>query len=238
LNVKTASHDTLLYVDEDFVASWDLEDKPLIQKRYYRNISRIDQMLRSEPRNSKRRLQLKELRDRLVEQFRERLRRRYNDQTVYDFDMKNRHFEPQDVGYRYDRVLNSGMALIWEIVAGETGVPDWHFAAGTGTNDTYPDTTGLQAEVIRVAMKNADTGYFVGSGTVLNASGFISESIGTFDINEVGAVDNDGSTANDANVTMADTFLFRSVFPSGDVVTHNSGTNFTTCVHAVYTKSV
>lgn len=193
--------------------------------------------MKKERSYSDRYFQLKELKDTLVLEFKLRLFRRYNDQTVYDFNMKNHHFEPQDVGYKYDRMLNDGMQRMFENMTGENAIIFSHFAAGDGDSDTFPNTKSLDHEVIRVKMVNADTGFFTASGTTLNASGFISESIPTFQVKEVGATDN-GSESQDDAAGGVDTFLFRSVFPSTDIVTHTFGTNFTTCVHAIYAKSV
>lgn len=231
------TRDELELADESFAASWDLEDKDYVSKRYYRNIHDAISLLKSERFGSARYIQLKELKNALVSEFRTRLHRRYNDQTVYDFNMKNRYFEPQKVGYKYDRMLNDGMQLMFETLTSETGTREWHFAAGDGSSDTFPNTKGLDHEIIRVKMVESDTGFFTASGTTLNASGFISEAIETFPVKEVGAVDSDGSALDDA-AAPPDTFLFRAVFPSTDVVTHTFGTNFTTCVHAIYAKSV
>lgn len=166
------------------------------------------------------------------------MRRRYNDQTVYDFEAPNRHFEPQKIGYKYDRVLNDGIQRIFELVTGESGDRFTHFAAGDGNSDTLPNTKTLDHEIVRVKMSESDTGFFVAAGSTLNAAGFISESIPTFPIKEVGAVDNDGGVDDETNARRKDTFLFRSVFPSTDIVVHTFGQNFTTAVHAIYSKSV
>lgn len=234
---RPLTRDELELADESFVSSWDLEDLNYVSVRYFANVNKIIQMLRAERRGSPRRLQLQQLKDQLVKELRERLRRRYNDQTVYDFKAPNRYFEPQKIGYKYDRVLNDGMQRLFENATGENATPFTHFVAGDGTSDTFPNTKGLDHEIVRVPMVNADTGFFTASGTTLNAGGFISESIQTFQVTEVGAVDGDGSALDDA-AAPPDTFLFRSVFPSTDIVTHNFSTNFTIAVHAIYAKSV
>jgi hypothetical protein len=237
LRSQVQSRDGLEVADESFVSSWDLEDRDYIGIRYFHNTNKIIQMIKAEPQGSERRKQLKALKDELVKELRERLRRRYNDQTVYDFKMKNRYFEPQKIGYKYDRVTNDGIQRIFENATGENGTLFTHFAAGDGNSDTFPNTKGLDHEIVRVKMVEADTGFFTASGTTLNAGGFISESIQTFAVKEVGAVDGDGSALDDA-AAPPDTFLFRSVFPSTDIVTHNFGTNFIVAVHAIYAKSV
>jgi molybdopterin converting factor small subunit len=236
--LRSKSKDEIELADEGFASSWDLEDKEYVHKRYFANIRKATSMFKLEPYGSTRRMQLKQLRDQLVEEFRERLRRRYNDQTVYDFNMKNRHFEPQKVAYKWDRVTNDGMARMYENVTGENGTRFSHFVAGDGNSDTYPNTKSLDHEIVRVQMIDSDTGFFTASGTTLNASGFFSESIQTFAVREVGATDNGGAGVDIVGATTIDTFLFRSVFPATDIVTHTLGGNFTTCVHSIYSKSV
>lgn len=226
--------DKIPITDESFSVSWDMEDKEYIQKRYFGNIHKCKMLGLLHPNNAT----LKALKTQLVEEFRERIRRRYNDQTVYDFNMKNRHFEPQGIGYKYDRVLNTGIQVMFETFTGEGAVQDWHFAAGDGISDTFPNTKTLDHEVIRVSMMDSDTGFMTAAGTTLNSAGLIAETIPTFQIKEVGAVNNDGGIDDETNARKTDVFLFRSVFPSTDIVTHTQNTNFTTIVHAIYSKSI
>ena len=226
--IKSRDDSALNHVDEALVASWNLSDKPFIQHNYFKQISTLSLAYRKNHNAD-----VKADRDALVEQFKTRLKRRYNDQTVYDFKAKNRYFEPEKVGFKKDRVLNDGMQRIAELVTQESDRTFTHFAAGIGNDDTYPNTSQLQQEVIRVDMTPPIAkGFFTASGTTINSAGYFDEAVPTFPVVEIGVVDGDGSDIN------SEVFLFRSVFPSTEVITHTFGQNFTTCIHTIYQRSV
>jgi hypothetical protein len=230
-NTEAAAEDTLQHTDEGYTASWNLSDKADIWGNYFWKVHQLDEIARQKYFHKNIREIAKHDRNKLVAEFRDRLKRRYNDQTVYDFKLKDRYFKPEQLGYKFDRVLNDGMQRMAENATGENTRVFSYFQFGTGNSDTYPNTKGLEAEVLRVNMFS-DKGFFTASGTTLNLAGFASEAVATFPIVEVGATDDDGS-----NPTTA-VSLFRSVFPSTEIVTHTFGQNFTTAVHVIYQRSV
>jgi hypothetical protein len=165
-----------------------------------------------------------------TDSFSDKLDRIWHDQTVDDPD-----FEPIHVGKSSNKVVNDGLVRIAELVTGSVGLNSGfgassgfftHFAAGAGTNAVSASDFQLQAEVARVGL--ASDGFQTAAGSIMRFGGFFAPSIASCVVNE-GAVLDDPTQG---------VMLFRTVYPSGQGVTHTVSQDFWTLSHSIYQYSV
>lgn len=164
----------------------------------------------------------------LLEEFDSRLDRVYNDQTANGY-------EPLEVAKTKNRVVNDGLVRIAELVTGTVGLNSGfqtstgyfsHFACGSGTNPVSASDYQLQAEIARVGI--SDSGYMTAAGQIMRFGGFFAPSTVSCTVNEAAVFDDPNSGI----------MLFRTVFPSGQGLTHTVNVDFFSCAHAVYAYSV
>jgi len=162
--------------------------------------------------------------------FSDKLDRLWNDQTVDDTE-----FEPTHVGKSTNKVVNDGLVRIAELVTNSVGLNSGfgaangyftHFAAGSGSNPVSASDYQLQSEVARVGL--ASDGFQTAAGAIMRFGGFFAPSIASCTVNE-------GAVFDDPN---SGVMLFRTVYPTGQGVTHTVNVDFFTLSHALYQYSV
>jgi hypothetical protein len=166
----------------------------------------------------------------LSDSFNDKLIRLWNDQTVDDPE-----FEPIQVGMSRNKVVNDGLVRIAELVTASVGLNSGfgssngfftHFAVGSGINAVSASDYQLQAEVARVGL--ASDGFQTAAGAVMRFGGFFGPSVPSCTINEAGVFDDPNSG----------TMLFRTVFPTGQGVTHTVNVDYVTISHSIFSYSV
>ena len=160
------------------------------------------------------------------ESFQDKLERRYNDQTVH-FEKSGKLFEPLHVTPRkYDLVTLAGMGAITELITGRRSTPFTHYADGTGTTTEAASDTKLQNEHFRVSM--VTDGFAQPSGASARFAGKFPFTAPTATITEGGVFD----------ALVGGTMLFRTVFPSNEVIVHTQYSTVYTLTQTVSMISI
>lgn len=148
--------------------------------------------------------------------FEKKLYRYHNDQTVY-FENSSDLFEPlESTEPKKDLVVNVGLAIICQYIAGKSTRYFTDYASGTGTTMEKPSDIRLASENARVSL--ITKGYVEPIGTSVKFTGKFDTFLPSATITEGGVFDS--SVANAGNL------LFRTVYTSGSRVQHIQNKTF------------
>lgn len=139
--------------------------------------------------------------DKLLNDFNERLERKYQDQTVRPHQRWG-EFEPLEVGYKDDMAQKLGIHYLLKLVTMQQTVRFSYFMIGTSAVAETPFQNDLFNETIRVSLDTSGAQHAAGSA--LRYIGFFNDAVESNTYREGAVVDK----ATDAGQTL----LFRSVY--------------------------
>ena len=127
-----------------------------------------------------------------------------------------------------NKIVNEGLEVIANDINGSGGTTFNWYAAGTATTAVTANDTALGTEIARLGM---DTdGYNEVKGATLHFGIVLPTTTPTATISETGIFSDDDPSI--------DTMLLRTVFPSGDYISHVINYDFVSLSHVVYLTSV
>jgi len=163
------------------------------------------------------------LKNELVEYYEQYLSRSYNDKTVCHEYIP----EHNEIGYRGDRVVFSGLERIADLVTGKSNFTFQFYAIGTGPAPVLPSDTALNFEEHRVSIN--ETGFAESKGSSMVFAAYFPTTIPSMDVTESGIFDRSNSPS---------TMLLRTVYTGANIVSHIFNQTFVATSHFVYQLSV
>src|SRR5215212_4641781 len=163
------------------------------------------------------------LKNELVEYYEQYLSRSYNDQTVCHEYIP----EHNEIGYRGDRVVFSGLERIADLATGKSNFTFQFYSIGTGPSPVLPSDTALNFEEHRVSIN--ETGFAESKGSSMVFAAYFPTTIPSMDVTESGIFDRSNSPS---------TMLLRTVYTGANIVSHIFNQTFVATSHFVYQLSV
>jgi len=163
------------------------------------------------------------LKNELVEYYEQYLSRSYNDQTVCHEYIP----EHNEIGYRGDRVVFSGLERIADLATGKSNFTFQFYSIGTGPSPVLPSDTALNFEEHRVSIN--ETGFAESKGSSMVFAAYFPTTIPSMDVTESGIFDRSTSPS---------TMLLRTVYTGANIVSHIFNQTFVATSHFVYQLSV
>ena len=163
------------------------------------------------------------LKNELVEYYEQYLSRSYNDQTVCHEHLP----EANEIGYRCDRVVFSGLERIADLATGKSNFTFQYYAIGTGISPVLPSDIFLDFEEIRVAID--ETGFAESKGSSMVFAAYFPTTIPSMNVTESGIFDRQNEPS---------TMLLRTVYTGANIIAHIFNQTFVATSHFVYQLSV
>jgi hypothetical protein len=149
------------------------------------------------------------------------LTRRWNDQKSGTNWKNGKRFEPHQVEFAGNLVVNSGLILLSELLSGEAfEVPLW-LASGTGTSEVSQDQETLDAEIARNSVMAE--GWRTSDGNSVKMGSRFDPNTASADITEFGSFDE----------VVAGDMEWRVLLP-GQALSHTQGSTFYMSFHTLY----
>lgn len=157
-----------------------------------------------------------------------KLRRVYNDQTVYD-DTTKRYFEPTHVTISTNKLVDEGLTAQAQSIVGRRTKMFGVYAIGGSAVSVNPKDDRLIDEVSRLDIIS-NGGFVINRGTTCYYSLFFPKTLGTKTIKETGIFDSLNKNT--------DIMLLRTVFPSNETLPHNKNSDDISVGHIILIGSV
>jgi hypothetical protein len=210
INNTQAKSKGITQADFGYVLSFDPVDKQKLSKFYDRvKIARANNDLG--------------LKNELVEYYEQFLSRSYNDQTVYHEHIP----EPNEIGYKGDRVVFSGLEAIADLATGKRNTTFNYYAIGTGISPVLPSDTALDFEEHRVSID--ETGFAESKGSSMVFAAYFPTTIPSMNVTESGIFDRPNNPS---------TMLLRTTYSGTNIIPHIFNQTFVATSHFVYQLSV
>jgi hypothetical protein len=138
-------HDKAKFLDEGFLASWDLHAGERISKiTKAARLGYLDDITASK----------------YFDDINDSIRRTWNDQTL-----QPQQIAPIEASYKYDKITDYGLSLFCSLIVGKSVPYISHMGIGDGSGATYDYQDTLYAEKVRYAF--GDEGYINSLGRTL-----------------------------------------------------------------------
>ncbi len=157
-----------------------------------------------------------------------KLKRVYNDQTVYD-DITKRYFEPINVTITGNKLVNEGLTAMAQCMVGKRSKMFGVYAIGGSSASVNAKDDRLIDEVARLDILD-NGGFVINRGTTCYYSLFFPKTLATKTIKETAILDSLNSGT--------DIMLLRTVFPSNETLPHQKDFDDISVGHIVLTGSV
>ena len=208
--IKNSKSKGITQCDLSYVLSFDPKDKQKLSKFYDRiKIARQQNDLG--------------LKNELIDYYEQFLSRSYNDQTVcHEYLPEN-----NDIGYRCDRVVFSGLERLADLATGKSSATFNYYSIGTGSSPVLPSDTALDFEEARVSIN--ETGFAESKGSSMVFAAYFPTTLPSMSVSESGIFDRYNAPS---------TMFLRTTYTGSNIISHIFNQTFVCASHFVYQLSI